>query len=532
MHVGIRLSLASLLLASLWLLALPLSFDVVAALCVMLLAWRAQLVQLAFVACSLVASVSLAELVLRSGALGLTEHYREHERFVRSGLRYEPNVRATIAMPHGDLVAVDPHFSLRLAEPRRVLFVTDSLGYRNEREYSSPSLVLLGDSFAVGNGTSQEMTLPEVLARRLGHSVYSLAHPADPIDYEYRANWFLQSRDASARFWMVVYEGNDFVAELGDRAVLPAVAAGGLADRYREFRSRQLRDFAPWLRLSRVLEKMVLRVSEQWRPGPRTTEEWPINGSPLGVFRLHELVAKAASVSLTLDLPPWVWERVDCVLFVPTKGRVYATLAGREAYPPSAGLSLLRSVAPRPEVIRDLTPALETRARELASSREFVYWRDDTHWNARGIEVASEVARSCPSPKSNERLVLPAMNRSAGEIRMGDRSYRVAAGAGAVESKEERLYVTLLSGWAVGAQENAEEGRIVAVRDGKVISQTRPRLQRPDIAERLGPRAARSGFVLGIPPSAVSSEPQHVEIYYLGSDGSASEVSGYEGLLP
>ena len=46
-----------------------------------------------------------------------------------------------------------------LEEPREIDFYTDSLGFRNREDYAGQPLVLLGDSFVVGNGTSHDQAI-------------------------------------------------------------------------------------------------------------------------------------------------------------------------------------------------------------------------------------------------------------------------------------------------------------------------------------------------------------------------------------
>ena len=38
----------------------------------------------------------------------------------------------------------------------------------------------------------------------------------------------------------------------------------------------------------------------------------------------------------------------------------------------------------------DLTPALRTAAARALAQGEFVFWPDDTHWNAAGIRAAAD----------------------------------------------------------------------------------------------------------------------------------------------
>src|SRR5262245_14724543 len=100
------------------------------------------------------------DLALR-GALADSLYNRVHERLLVAPpgalafARYAPDssVRMT---SYGDLAAMSGDPSLR--EPREEVFVTDDYGFRNSPEVAAlPAydVVLLGDSFGVGVGTTQ-----------------------------------------------------------------------------------------------------------------------------------------------------------------------------------------------------------------------------------------------------------------------------------------------------------------------------------------------------------------------------------------
>src|SRR5262249_57632126 len=104
-------------------------------------------------ACALVGSSGVA-LALYAGALrasGLDQaiYYRFHERFATWSARhrhraYVPGVSWQALEPHGDLQALTRE---EIAEPRRVLFHSDSEGFRNDADYAGEPWGLIGDSF-------------------------------------------------------------------------------------------------------------------------------------------------------------------------------------------------------------------------------------------------------------------------------------------------------------------------------------------------------------------------------------------------
>ena len=79
---------------------------------------------------------------------------------------------------YGDLAAVSGRRDWR--EERRIKFVTDEYGFRNEPlgagvEARPLDVILLGDSFGLAGGTSQEEILSSLLAHDYGLSVYNLS---------------------------------------------------------------------------------------------------------------------------------------------------------------------------------------------------------------------------------------------------------------------------------------------------------------------------------------------------------------------
>jgi hypothetical protein len=94
-----------------------------------------------------------------------------------------------------------------------------------------------------------------------------------------------------------------------------------------------------------------------------------------------------------------VWRRTKCVFFVPTKLRVYAAYVldsvRQRLQGEPAGLRALRDfMKGKPAEVVDLTPFLKRAADERLQRGQYVFWRDDTHWNANGVKaVSAEVAK-------------------------------------------------------------------------------------------------------------------------------------------
>jgi hypothetical protein len=143
-------------------------------------------------------------------------YYREHERFVRPlpgypGLtHYLPNVSFEGPVS-GDLAAMLG--SAELAVPRVTVFRTDDLGFRNgpDRTAHPVDLLIVGDSFTVGVGTTQPATWVEQLRADTGVSLYNLSMPGGPWQHLIETRIFLARIPLrrGGRLLLCLYAGND-----------------------------------------------------------------------------------------------------------------------------------------------------------------------------------------------------------------------------------------------------------------------------------------------------------------------------------
>lgn len=81
---------------------------------------------------------------------------------------------------YGDLAAMKGEREYQ--ETREVIFQTDHLGFRNSTGHEPIDLIVLGDSFTAGIGTSQDKIFSRILERVYGRSVYNMGYPGGPYD--------------------------------------------------------------------------------------------------------------------------------------------------------------------------------------------------------------------------------------------------------------------------------------------------------------------------------------------------------------
>lgn len=325
------------------------------------------------------------------------QYYRPHELLVRSGeggvlANYQPNKRIeSFRIPHGDLAALS--FVSTIVDPRVVDFQTDSLGFRNTRDYAGQRFVIFGDSFAVGSSTSQEGTLGEVLTRSFDIPAYNAGFPGTPDEYIERIVHLTRRYGEAFKGIVLVFEGNDFPCAEEE-------AAAHLARR-RAKRSFYVPGEIRHLQTYRLLYGLTRRAfytlvsPARARDNPRVLIE-QVGGQDVA-FLTHYIQAtirrEGCDWAHYRDLFQPVSSRIALIVFVPTKYRVYYPLLGSGARPslPHVQARFLESLARDMSLpYLDVTPHLVAASRAHLERGAYTFWRDDTHWNGRGIAAAAD----------------------------------------------------------------------------------------------------------------------------------------------
>ena len=316
--------------------------------------------------------------------------------------RYDAGVNF-VGPTYGDLAAVSGRADWR--EWRQIRFATDEYGFRNEPPGAGGAerpfdLVVLGDSFGVAAGTSQEETLSSVLARDYGLTSYNLSVSRENPQQEY-VNLLLEGerlnvREGACVLWLV-FSGNDldepYYTELENpRPEWPGPLTR-LARGVGDFRARSpVRTLLSRGEAGQVIDRTladgrrVLFNETYARRSGRTAED---------------LVRHANFESLTRTLGAMeglARERrlAVAVALVPSKEEVYSWLLDgappwSAAAEPSGFSAVLRGLCGRHGFrFLDLKPALVEASRlSYEKSGALLWWRDDTHWNGDGQRAAA-----------------------------------------------------------------------------------------------------------------------------------------------
>lgn len=360
----------------------------------------------------MIVAVGLADLVTRACPVDhIAFRAWEAMTYYRpAGTAFEPSAHYD-RRSYGDLANRGNLPQFRVYRQER--FTTDEYGFRNSPSLRSAGRIdalLSGDSFAAGSGVADEETLAAQLTQR-GITTFSVA----PMRATAEAVPFMVDTLGMKGGWLLSEE-----AVAGFRRAAPAATVEWMAPRARM-------PLTPADRLRRNFNETTwpLRfVAERWLKAWQD-DRWFPNVYKSGVS-VRPLVNGDAMLFMSGDerperLPPAAIEAVNtvvarylalqaalqpsglrlAVVLVPDKLQVYAPLVRESAWPAAMSpyLQVLdRRLREAGVTVVNLYPALAEAARRRAPAHQYVYWPDDTHWNAAGIATAaSEIANQLPA---------------------------------------------------------------------------------------------------------------------------------------
>lgn len=340
-------------------------------------------------------------------------YYRPHEMFVERWPemplvgRYKKNVDYS-GETYGDLAAMigDDH----LREGRHIVFKTDSFGFRNSEEipdHEAYDLIVLGDSFGVGNGTTQESTWVALLQRRYGLRTYNLSMAGSP--------WQSYVHLATEITRLQVHERS---------IVLLTLFSGNDLDEYYYHRDVELSDL-PW---NGIAARLGARIATFTRRSPirqmvsgllhrnRSIADVLVmdflDGRKMLLFQPHAtrmnrteaMIRNHPNYDRLLDAIRRI-KRIAAehnstvvILLLPSKEEVYEwVLDGSPPWTtdtrPSGFATAVGNFCRQSNLsCFDLEPSLvEASEEEFKESGELIYWTDDTHWNEKGHSIVADI---------------------------------------------------------------------------------------------------------------------------------------------
>jgi hypothetical protein len=349
--------------------------------------------------------VTDAALRLMQGVWGIFSASSGMRRSQTPGEAFLPNLRLEAPLTYGDLARMA---NIRDRNERRSLrFSTDALGFRNVETSGPVAGILFGDSFAMAGDDDRE-TLSAQLGQRIGCTIYNAASPDD----EFRRPDLALVRSLAKRIGMA--NGFVIVEQVERRAVESrSPRERPVRGRFRQAWSRFWRQLGTLTRDSPVkrFAENVMRSIRDDRILPNNYLDNVVqvklrNGVPMlflpGEFKTYEVTR----------LPPLdYWTKLNqelgkvefklLVVLVPNKHTVYRHLLEGEQKQPRGDQDLLSEIASALRAAGisaiDLTPALRRQADAAFKQNKYIYWRNDTHWNADGVGIAAdEIVRTFP----------------------------------------------------------------------------------------------------------------------------------------
>lgn len=337
---------------------------------------------------------------------------------------FRPNACYRNTRSYGDLAALSNRPWLR--QYRDEVFTTDALGYRNGPalcEQGPPEGLLVGSSFSVGAGVPDQETLTAQLQSVTGKRVYNAADVVADVARTRRMVQLLGMRRGLV------------ILECLERHDIPSGPFGPSSRSEPAPRKHWLTVFKQQLEGSR-LQILAQR-------GYKLLEDDCILPNPYAAAAPAKVLRNGATMLfLTADIDnhrrqrpvdhaaayfSWVAaelrrDNLDLlVLLVPDKYSVYGPLL-QEPDVRSEGvdpyLDRLEAVLRQAGIpVVNLLPVFRRQAGDLLDRGEYLYWRDDTHWNATGIGVAArELGRAWNSPCSPPPSPAPAQPLAADSI--------------------------------------------------------------------------------------------------------------------
>jgi hypothetical protein len=322
-------------------------------------------------------------------------------RYRPPGAAFEPNRQYHKDRTYGDAAAMGNMPELR--QYRREVFTTDAFGFRNVGDLRTRGVaaIMIGDSSAVGSGVSDDQALPARLTALSNCVVYNAGgEDAQPGPDRVIA----LSRKLGVHGGLVIH----LYTEDRELPTVPPI---------RKRRTDQILALTPdWMssvvgRIRgivtvsplRILGERALKALENGRILPNS---YAVNVVKAAVDNGDPMLFPAAHVrnfyrKRAVAADYWTWlqtalhtEHLDLlVLLVPGKYSVYRPFLVDQP-PVGDGMGdflarVERELRAAGVPVFNLAPMFAAQAAAHLARHEYLFWLDDTHWNAQGIDLAA-----------------------------------------------------------------------------------------------------------------------------------------------
>ena len=338
--------------------------------------------------------------------------YRSHEKFTTKNKSYKKNVNSKIFMPHGDIYAIDSGLNKKrdlIKEPRQQEFITDNYGIRNNiSEIKDAEIILVGDSFIAGTGNTQEYIPANILSELTNKKVASLSYGGlEPSHYEKFISNFLKIIKKDAKIYVFYFAGNDFT-------ITKSSSNNKEIDnsKYIQWHGYVLPKFSgkiriAYERLERNKDKFLLKVLPgknyflktirakshlMYRKFFQTIHN---TNSPIKYFKIsNETVGFYHDNNFNpnhkhqtyIFKDQRVLNRINGIFLIPSKALVYSSYIETKINQGNSRILYLESKYYNHKIpVYNLSKILQNKVEYYLKNNQFLFWKDDTHWNKNGI---------------------------------------------------------------------------------------------------------------------------------------------------
>jgi len=323
---------------------------------------------------------------------------------------FQPEQRIEIERAYGDLAGLGNLRKFR--EYRREEFQTDRFGFRNagldaRKEFAG---FVIGDSFVAGGALSDSDTLAVRLSRKAGVQFYNAGGDKACLANAEAASSILKLSSGVAIYVLLERTALSVPGQISDSRAdcIPARAANRARWQVPAvFPGNQqaelfLSDHSPGVILSRNIVKEL--QNDVWVPNPYASAVIPRkleNGD--GMLFYPEEFAKPGNPALVAE--KWRTFLAEfsarlaknnvrtVVVLVPNKATVYGGMLqpGFDDFHGGELLDQIETELRRAGISAvNLTKVFQSAARDRVANRDYIYWRDDTHWNPEGVQIAAD----------------------------------------------------------------------------------------------------------------------------------------------
>ena len=374
-----------------YLLALPIWADIF--LCIILFLILRRTFQILFMSSLILFMIMLISFLPQKKDKKI--YYRPTDQFAEVN-SYNKNINTVMNVEFGNLYLFDyasttfigsDHFINRdlMKESKTVEFITDQYGYRNNLyKIETSEFILVGDSFIVGHGNTQEDIPSNQLSNLSGFAVSSIAYPGKPDFYEEIVNNSISKINNKSKIIIFYFEGNDF-----DKKNLSLPLNTFLRKEYINWEGKKDRILRRIYSKNNIFFIKIRRNAHKLNKKFIYTEKLnlveikKIGKNYVGFYKNYSSRKNITYIFKNKK----ILEKVIGIFFIPSKARTYSHYTG-EHFTDGQFIFLKDEYGKLNIPVVDLSDLFIKKSQEALKNNEFLYWRDDSHWNSLGIKTA------------------------------------------------------------------------------------------------------------------------------------------------